>query len=99
MFHKLKIKNIRSETADCVSISFDVPTEIRDDFQYKAGQFLTFRTHLGNEEVRRSYSICSSPLENELRVAVKKAHLGKFSNYVHESLKEGDSLETMLPAG
>lgn len=99
MFHKLKIKNIRPETADCVSISFDVPTEISADFQYKAGQFLTFRTQIEGEEVRRSYSICSSPLENELRVAVKKAHLGKFSNYVHESLKEGDLLEAMLPTG
>ena len=99
MFHKLKIKNIRPETADCVSISFDVPTEVKDDFQHKAGQFLTFRTHLGDEEVRRSYSICSSPLENELRVAVKKTPFGKFSTYVHEALKEGDVLETMLPTG
>lgn len=99
MFHKLKIKNIRPETADCVSISLEVPPEISNDFQYKPGQFLTFKTKIGEEEVRRSYSICSSPTENELRIAVKKAPFGKFSNYAHDGLKEGDEIETMPPAG
>ncbi|MBK7465874.1 MAG: hypothetical protein IPJ43_03110 [Saprospiraceae bacterium] len=70
--HKLKIKNITRETEDCVSIVLDIPTELNAVYQYKSGQFVTFCKEFNGEELRRSYSICSSPEENELRVAVKK---------------------------
>jgi ring-1,2-phenylacetyl-CoA epoxidase subunit PaaE len=99
MFHKLKIKNIRPETADCVSIALEVPTSLADIFQYKAGQYLTFKRTIEQEELRRSYSICSSPTDNELRVAIKKVPFGKFSTFANERLKEGDFLEVMPPNG
>ena len=71
-FYPLKIKDIRQETADCISIQFDIPDSIKPSFQYTQGQFLTLRTHINGEETRRSYSICTSPLDNEWRVAIKK---------------------------
>jgi ring-1,2-phenylacetyl-CoA epoxidase subunit PaaE len=54
---------------------------------------------LNGEEVRRSYSVCSSPLDNELRVAVKKVEQGMFSTYANEQLKKGDTLDVMPPLG
>ena len=79
-FSKLTIKDIRRETPDCVSIAFDVPEELKSEYEFKQGQNLTLRLRLNNEELRRSYSICSSPLENELRIAVKKVLQGKCQN-------------------
>jgi ring-1,2-phenylacetyl-CoA epoxidase subunit PaaE len=98
-FHKLAIKEIRRETPECVSIEFDVPDEIKNDFAYKQGQSLTMRTFLDGEEVRRTYSICASPIDNEWRVAVKKQEGGLFSNFANETLKQGDVLEVMQPVG
>ncbi|MBL7826625.1 MAG: phenylacetate-CoA oxygenase/reductase subunit PaaK [Saprospiraceae bacterium] len=98
-FYPLKISDIRRETQECVSIAFDVPSELQGTFQFTQGQYLTLRTHLGNEEVRRSYSLCSSPLENEWRVAVKKVDGGVFSTFANETLKRGDTLEVAPPDG
>ncbi|MDE3251155.1 MAG: phenylacetate-CoA oxygenase/reductase subunit PaaK [Bacteroidota bacterium] len=98
-FHPLKVAEIRKETADCVSLSFDIPEQLRDQFQYKQGQYLTLRTMIKGEQIRRSYSICSSPLDNELRIAVKKVSQGIFSTYANEQLKKGDILDVMPPMG
>jgi ring-1,2-phenylacetyl-CoA epoxidase subunit PaaE len=98
-FHKLIVKEVRKETKDCVSVVFDIPGEKQADFAFTQGQSLTLRTHLNGEEVRRTYSICSSPLENEWRVAIKKVEGGSFSSFANESLKKGDVLEVMTPVG
>jgi ring-1,2-phenylacetyl-CoA epoxidase subunit PaaE len=98
-FHKLAIKEIKKETADCVSVLFDVPEDLQTSFQFKQGQSLTMRTFINGEEVRRTYSICATPLENKWRVAIKKAEGGLFSSYANEQLREGDMLEVMQPVG
>lgn len=98
-FHSLAVKEIRQETSDCVSLVLEVPTELNETFAFTQGQYLTFKTQIGGEEVRRSYSLCSSPGEGEWRVAVKKVEQGKFSSFVNEVLKEGDTLEVMPPNG
>ncbi|MES2328320.1 MAG: 1,2-phenylacetyl-CoA epoxidase subunit PaaE [Bacteroidota bacterium] len=98
-FHELVVKEVRRETNDCVSISFSIPPELREIFQYKQGQYITLRTNINGEEVRRSYSVCSSPLDNELRVAVKKVEQGIFSTHANEQLKKGDVLDVMPPLG
>jgi len=98
-FEKLRIKQIKKETPDCVLIVFDVPDNLQQHFFYKHGQHLTMRTFINDEEVRRSYSLCSSPLDKEWRVAVKKAESGLFSMFANERLKEGDILEVMPPLG
>jgi len=98
-FYSLKVRDVRPETADCVSVSLEVPDELAEKFRFAPGQYLTFRRHFENAEVRRSYSICASPKDGELRVAVKKVEQGKFSTYAHADLKPGDVLEVMPPMG
>lgn len=98
-FHPLVIKEIRKETADCVSILFDIPGPLQKDFRFTQGQSLTIRALIKGEEVRRTYSLCSSPLDGEWRVAVKKVEGGLFSGYANEQLKAGDTLEVMQPVG
>ncbi len=98
-FHKLKVKDIRQETEDAVSIALDLPKELESAYQYEAGQHLTFRATINGEEVRRSYSICTGLYENELRVAVKKQPFGKFSTFANEVLKVGDEVDVMTPIG
>jgi ring-1,2-phenylacetyl-CoA epoxidase subunit PaaE len=98
-FHKLSVKNIRRETKDCVSISFEIPKEIENDFLFKQGQNVTIKINIDGEEARRSYSICSSPHDNELRIAVKKVYDGFFSTFANDVLKEDDVLEVLPPTG
>ena len=98
-FHPLTIKEVRQETADCVSLLFDVPEALQATYRFLPGQNLTLKTTLNGAEVRRSYSICSAPQERELRVAIKKVEGGVFSGYANEQLKAGDTLEVMPPAG
>lgn len=98
-FHTLTIKEVRPETAECVSVSFYIPETLQETFSFLPGQYLTLRKLIDGAEVRRSYSICSAPGENELRVAVKKVDQGKFSGFVNTGLKAGDMLEVMPPMG
>ncbi|TXB67587.1 1,2-phenylacetyl-CoA epoxidase subunit PaaE [Phaeodactylibacter luteus] len=98
-FHNLKVKDVRRETEECVSVAFDLPPGLREAYEYLPGQYLTLKAEIGGEEVRRSYSICSSPSDGELRVAVKKVPGGRFSTFANEQLKHGDTLEVMTPMG
>ena len=99
-FHTLQVKDIQRETADCVSIVMDIPTALASEFQYKQGQYLTFKVKVNGEELRRSYSLCSSPVtDNELRVAVKKVAGGRVSTWMNDVLKIGYALEVMTPMG
>lgn len=98
-FYNLEVSDVRPETTDCVSVALAIPQDLKNTFQFAAGQYLTFRTQLDGAEVRRSYSICVSPNDNELRVAIKKVEEGKFSTFANDKLKAGDVLEVMPPLG
>ncbi|MDP4637002.1 MAG: phenylacetate-CoA oxygenase/reductase subunit PaaK [Crocinitomicaceae bacterium] len=98
-FHSLKIKNIRKETSTCVSISFEIPNELKEDFRFQSGQYLTLRSTINKEDVRRSYSLCSAPSDNEWRVAIKQVEKGIFSTYAVNELQEGQFLDVMNPMG
>jgi ring-1,2-phenylacetyl-CoA epoxidase subunit PaaE len=98
-FHSIQIKEVRQETPECVSVAFDIPDNLKSDFKFSQGQSLTIRTFIEGEEVRRTYSICTSPLDNEWRVAIKKVDRGLFSTFANEHLKKGDFLEVMPPIG
>jgi ring-1,2-phenylacetyl-CoA epoxidase subunit PaaE len=98
-FHRLRIKDILRETEDTVSVSFEVPTELKEDYLFEAGQHLTFKMNSNGEEIRRSYSICKAPHEKELRVAIKKVQEGLFSTFANEKLVVGEELEVMTPMG
>lgn len=98
-FHTLQVKKVQQETDDCVSISFIVPEELKDTFAFRHGQNLTLRKQFNGEEARRSYSICTSPSDNELKVAVKRVDGGLFSTWANTELKAGDFLDVMPPTG
>ena len=99
-FHPLTVSEIKSETPDCVSVTFEVPSGLLKDYEYIQGQHLTLKLLVNGKEVRRSYSLCSSPLVKEpLRVAVKRVTSGVGSNHINDNLKKGDVVEVMTPMG
>jgi ring-1,2-phenylacetyl-CoA epoxidase subunit PaaE len=98
-FHRLAVRDLRRESADAVSLTLAIPQALADDYHFAPGQYLTLRTTMDGEEVRRSYSICSGPDDGELRIAVKKVDGGAFSSWAAEELKAGDELDVMTPTG
>lgn len=98
-FHPLTVAEVRRETADAVSLRFDIPADQAQAYRFKPGQHLTIKTHIDGEEVRRSYSICSGVHDGEIRVAIKKVPGGKFSTWANEALKPGAVLDVMAPDG
>ncbi|MDX5593537.1 1,2-phenylacetyl-CoA epoxidase subunit PaaE [Pseudovibrio sp. SPO723] len=98
-FHTLNVKDVRRETPEAVSILFDIPKALKDEYTFKPGQYLTLRTVVDGEDTRRSYSICSGLDDDEIRVAVKKVEGGTFSTFANDQLKAGMSLEVMAPEG
>lgn len=98
-FHPLKVIDIKRETPKSVSVAFDVPNNLQSDYQFVAGQYVNIKHIHQGEEIRRSYSICSSPNGNELRVVVKAQENGIFSTYANSQLNVGDILEVGTPEG
>ncbi len=98
-FHPLAVRDVRRETADCVSLGLEVPPALAELFRHTQGQYLNVRRRLGGEELRRSYSICSGVDDGELRIAVKAVPDGRFSVWANGELKAGDTLEAMPPEG
>lgn len=98
-FHRLAVDDLRRETSDAISMTFAIPDELAAEYAFAPGQYLTLRTTMDGEEMRRSYSICSSPDDHELRIAVKKVDGGAFSSWALDELKSGDELDVMTPTG
>ena len=97
-FHSLKVKEIVKETNDTVSVSFQVPEDLKEAYAFTPGQYLTLKLTINSQEQRRSYSICSSSAE-DITVAVKRVENGLVSSYLNEVLKENDEMEVMTPEG
>lgn len=98
-FYPLLVRDVRRETADTVSVAFEVPADLAEKFRFAQGQYLTLRAEIGGEDLRRSYSICTAPHEHDLRVAIKKVPDGAFSTFANEQLRAGDVLQVMPPQG
>ena len=99
-FHSLKVKDVYRETAEAVSVAFEVPAQLWREYQYKQGQYLTLKLKVNGEEIRRSYSLCTSPFaEKELRIAIKEVKDGRASTQINRNLKAGDTIEVMTPMG
>lgn len=98
-FYALHVSQIIRETDECVSVSFDIPETLRESFMFTSGQYLTLKTKVKGEDIRRSYSLCSAPHEGKWTVAIKKVENGRFSTYANEILEEGDVIEVMPPMG
>ncbi|WP_294733615.1 ferredoxin--NADP reductase [uncultured Flavobacterium sp.] len=98
-FNKLTIKEVKRETTGAVSIAFIVPDSLKKDYQFIAGQYINLKIPFEGEEVRKAYSICSSPNSSELRIAIKAVKNGGFSVFANEKLAAGDTIEVGTPEG
>ena len=98
-FNNIKVADIYKETKDTVVITFDIPEDLQSTFKFKQGQHLTLRKEINGEDIRRNYSLCTSPIDNQWKVAVKTIRGGVFSNYAFNELKKGDELQVMPPHG
>ena len=98
-FYKLNIKEVTQETSTAISVAFTIPTELKSAYQFIAGQYVNLKLTLDGEEIRRAYSICSSPNNDELRIAIKSVKNGHFSKFANQNLKVGDILEVGQPEG
>ncbi|MFP4844606.1 FAD-binding oxidoreductase [Winogradskyella sp. PE311] len=98
-FHSLNIKSVEKVTDKSVALSFDIPENLKENFDFKAGQYITLKTTINGEDIRRDYSICSSKNSGEVTVGVKAVENGTFSVYANEELKTGDAIEVAEPNG
>ncbi|MDK2771947.1 MAG: ferredoxin--NADP reductase [Flavobacterium sp.] len=98
-FYKLSIKEIKRETPSAISVTFNIPLEFQDFYKFTAGQYVTLKLTLDGEEIRRAYSICSSPNSGELRISIKAVKNGFFSKFANEKLAIGNVIEVGVPEG
>ena len=98
-FYKVTIKEIKQETANAVSVLFNIPQQLQSEFRFTAGQYITLQKEINGEEVRRAYSICSTPESGDIRVAIKAVEKGVFSMHATSDLKVGDDIEITAPEG
>jgi ring-1,2-phenylacetyl-CoA epoxidase subunit PaaE len=98
-FHSLLIADVVEETAEARSVRFAVPEELRETFKFKPGQHLTLKAQIQGEEIRRNYSLCVAPQDDEVMVTVKRIAGGAFSNWANDNLKPGMAIEVMAPHG
>lgn len=98
-FFQLPVKSVSQETSDAVSVTFDIPQDLKATFAYKQGQYLTLKFNLNGAEVRRAYSMCSSPVDPDITVTVKRVKGGLVSNHINDAVKAGTSIEVMPPEG
>ena len=99
LFHPLRVRAVEPDTAEAVVVSFDVPAHLREVFSFTQGQYLTLRSDVDGQDLRRSYSICAGVDDGELRVGVRKVRGGVFSNWINAELRAGDTLSVMAPQG
>ena len=98
-FHELRVSDITRESDEAISVAFEIPENLMEDYRFLPGQYLTLEVDIDGEPVRRSYSLCSSPADGELRVAIKKVTSGKFSSWANDKLKVGERIKVMTPEG
>jgi ring-1,2-phenylacetyl-CoA epoxidase subunit PaaE len=98
-FYPLQVSKVAQETRDAIAVSFQVPDDLKEAFSFTQGQHLTLRAIINDEDVRRSYSICSAVQDHELRVAIKRTPGGLFSTWANDTLKPGTQIEVMPPMG
>ena len=98
-FYNVHIKEVKQETADAVSVVFEIPENLKAEFTFSAGQYITLQKEIKNSLVRRAYSICSTPNSGEIRVAIKAVKDGVFSTYATTHLKVGETIEIAAPEG
>jgi ring-1,2-phenylacetyl-CoA epoxidase subunit PaaE len=98
-YHSLRIADVRPETREAITVSFDIPASLAAAFRFIPGQHVNVRAQLAGQEVRRSYSICAAADDPQPRILIKRQPGGLFSNWACDHLQAGDTLDVMPPAG
>lgn len=98
-FYKVHIQEVKQETANAVSVLFEIPDNLKSEFNFTAGQYITLQTIINGEQIRRAYSICSTPKSGDIRVSIKAVENGIFSTYATSYLKAGDTIDISVPEG
>lgn len=98
-FYSLTVKHIKKLTPSSVAITFAIPKDLLQTFDFEAGQYITIKKEIKGKELRRAYSISSSPKKDSITIGVKKVDKGGFSDYANSKLVIGDALEVMAPEG
>ncbi len=98
-FYTLRVKHIKKLTPSSVTVTFDIPKDLIQTFAFEAGQYITIKKEIKGKELRRAYSISSSPKNESITIGVKKVDRGGFSDYANSKLAVGDFLEVMPPEG
>ena len=98
-FHPLKVAELRVEPEEAIYLTFAVPSALRDEFSFEAGQHIGIRTLLDGEELRRTYSIVSAPGDADIRIAARLHDRGRMSRYLARNVRAGDVLEVLTPNG
>src|SRR5258708_27058052 len=98
-FFSLEVQNVRLDTADALLVTFSVPEAIRPAFRFEPGQHLILRTVINGAQIRRPYSICAAIQDGALRIAIKRASTGLFSNWAFDHLKPGMVIAALPPTG
>ena len=98
-FYHLKIREVRENTPEAKTVVLEIPDELKPQFQYKAGQYITVEVEIAGDKVRRSYSLSSAPHEEEFAFTVKKVDGGKVSPFLTGDLNSTDSLKVSSPEG
>ncbi|HUZ68838.1 MAG TPA: 1,2-phenylacetyl-CoA epoxidase subunit PaaE [Candidatus Saccharimonadales bacterium] len=97
--HPLRVSAVERLTDDAIAVEFEIPPELAEEYRFMHGQHVSLRSLEAGDDIRRSYSICSSPASGRMRVAVKRLSGGVFSAYAHEHLSAGDIIEVVTPIG
>lgn len=98
-FHALRISRLERFGDFAVALGFAVPEDLADAYRFLPGQYLTLRADIAGEEVRRPYSICTTPHSGTLGVGIKHVDGGRFSGHALSRLKVGDTIDVMTPQG
>ncbi|MFW0170074.1 1,2-phenylacetyl-CoA epoxidase subunit PaaE [Rothia sp. P4278] len=98
-FNSLTVAGVRKLTKDSVEVTFSVPDDLVEDYNYLPGQYVALRAQIDGQEVRRSYSICAEPTPGEIKVAIKRDFGGLFSNWANDTLAPGQIIDVMNPQG
>lgn len=98
-FYKLAIKEVKRETPESISVVFNIPPDLAPFFKFTAGQYINLRLTLDGQEIRRAYSICSTPKSGELRISIKAVHDGFFSVFANRELAVGHLIDVAAPEG
>lgn len=98
-FYKLTIKEVKRETSQAISVVFNIPESLKEFYTFIAGQYVNLKLVLDGQEIRRAYSICSSPNSGELRISIKELTGGFFSVFANKQLAAGQLIEVGTPEG